>query len=533
MTSSRDTTVNRPNLRVKSLRRPVPRAVTLACCLVMSPGSLVWAQYAEPGPVDAEAGPRAGIWVEPRITTGVTFTNNGTQATSNPTAEQVLEVTPGVRVVMNSPRAKGFIDYSLSALYHAQGTSGDNFRNALNANVTLEAVDNRAFLDVSGVMSDEVVSAFGTQSLGRTDVNRTETSSFRVSPYLVGDLGGSASYELRYGAEVLNTDDNTRSDITVQDLSLRMRSDMVGQTLGWSLDASAMTADYSLGRRTRSDQVQGGLLYAVSPQLLVTLLAGVEANDVLTPTREKYNTGGLSLDWRPSERTRVVAGAQKRYFGTGHNLSFEHRTGRTVWRITDTRDVVNNPLDPRSAALGSIYGLLYNLYAGQEPDPVRRARLVEAELLRLGLPSDVAGFDNFLSSSPTLDRAQGISVALVGLRDVVTFALNRTTSRRLDPTTQTLGDDFDGNERIQQHSWNVIYAHRLSPLTTYTASLGWQKNKGVISGRDNRLTSLTLGTTTRLSLRTSASFQILRAVYDRLDSPYGETAISAFITHRF
>ena len=42
-----------------------------------------------------------------------------------------------------------------------------------------------------------------------------------------------------------------------------------------------------------------------------------------------------------------------------------------------------------------------------------------------------------------------------------------------------------------------------------------------------------LGMTTRISLRTSATLQLLRALYDRDGGAYRETAVSALITHRF
>ncbi|WP_428300735.1 TIGR03016 family PEP-CTERM system-associated outer membrane protein [Hydrogenophaga sp.] len=523
-----------PTMRTRALSLPAQRTLVVACCTALSSMCHLqaFAQDATQPPAAAEVPPRAGIWVEPRVTVGATLTNNGTLASTNPQSEQVLEVSPGVRAILNKPRAKGFFDYSLTSLYHAQGTSGDNFRNALNANMTFEAVDNTVFLDASGIMSDEVISAFGTQSSGRSDINRASTASFRLSPYVRGTLGGRVNYELRYSAEALDTDAAVRSDITVQSLSVRMRSELTGQSLGWSFDASTQDAEYSLGRRTRSDTVQGGLLYALNPQVLVTVTAGVEANDVITLTRESYNTAGLNFDWRPSDRTRLQAGIQRRYFGTGHNVSFEHRTGRTVWRYTDTRDVVNSPLESADASLGSIYGLLDSLYTSQEPDPIRRAQLVEAELVRLGLPPDARVFQSFLSSSATLDRSQQLSVALVGQRDVITLSLGRGDSRRLDPTLN-LGDDFDIGGPIRQQSWGVNYAHRLTPITTYTIGLASQKNKSTVAGLDNRLTSFTLGLSTRISLRTSGSLQFQRTDYDRAIGSYGETAISAFITHRF
>lgn len=527
-------------------RLPARHALALACATLVA--SLWWGQaQAQPQavpqidvplPGDTTPSdqpppvPRTGSWVEPRVTTGLTLTNNGPLAPVDPPSEQILEVTPGIRVVLNGPRAKGFLDYSLSALYHAQGTSGDNFRNALNADLTFEAVDNRLFLDASGIISDEVISAYGTQSFGRVEGNRSETKSFRLSPYVRGMLGSMAEYELRYSLETLQTDTIVRSDITAQDVSLALRSDISGRRFGWLVDAAVQDADYSLDRRTRSNLIQGGLLFAASPQLLLTLRAGRESNDIITPTRESYSTTGLNLDWRPSNRTRLQAGVERRYFGNGHNVSLEHRTGRTVWRFVDARDVADSPLDAETASLGSIYSLLDNLYASQEPDPVRRAQLVQAELLRLGLPANANGLQSVLASTATLDRAQQLSVALVGVRDVVTLALTRGSSRRLG-TAANLGDDLDNGNVIRQKSWSLNYSHRLTPITTYNAGVSWQKYDGLVFGETNRLTSFALGMTTRISLRTSATLQLLRALYDRDGGAYRETAVSALITHRF
>lgn len=513
---------------MRSPRRPALRDVALACGALLA--SVAWAQEIAPA-VDVEAPPRTGTWVEPRVSAGVTLTNNGARTGTNPRNDQILEVTPGVTMVLNAPRAKGFVDYSLSALHHVQGTVADEFVNSLNANVTFEAVSQFAYVDVSGVVADRSISAFGTQSFGRTDANRSETGSFRVSPYLRGIWGGAVNYELRYGIEKSNTAIDSRSDITVQDVSLRLRSDLTGQVVGWTFDSSTQDVDYTLGRRTRSDQVQVGLLYAASPQLLLSGQVGVESNNVITLQRESYNTTGLGLDWRPSDRTRLNAQVQKRYFGTGHNVSLEHRTARTVWRFTDTRDVVNNPLSASGAGLGSIYDLFNNLYASIEPDPVRRAQLVQAELLRLGLPTDAALAGGFLSSAPTVDRSQQLSLALVGVRSTVTFLLSRSSSTRLR-VAGNLGDDFDANSRIDQQSWSVIYAHRLTPLTSLSASLSRYKSEGTVVGANDRLTALTLGMTTRLALRTSGNLQFMRAIQNGA-SPYRESAISAFVTHRF
>ncbi|RJP67596.1 MAG: TIGR03016 family PEP-CTERM system-associated outer membrane protein [Comamonadaceae bacterium] len=532
MRKTREVIVKIHKLRAQAPGRPALRAVALACFAVLS--APAWAQVAEQsevrdGSVNAEGGPRRTVLISPAISTGVLITNNGTQ-TPTPRSEQILEVSPGVRAIINSARAKGFFDYSLSAQYRLQGTSGDYLRNQLNTAMTFEALGDRVFVDVSGVVGDETVSAFNTQALRPVDANRSRTTNFRVSPYVRGTFGNANTYELRYGLERATTSTDERSDVNVQDISLSMASDMTGRRFGWSLFALTQETEYSLSRNTRSDQVLAGLNYAATPQLLLTLQAGTESNDVLTANRESYSITGLNADWRPSNRTRMVAGVQRRYFGNGHNVLFEHRTAATVWRYSDTRDAVNNPLDS-GATLGSVYSQLENFYAG-EPDPVIRAQLIQEALLARGLPADAAAFNTVLTSSATLVRAQQLSLALLGPRDAITFLLLRTTSSRLGPAP-TLGDDFNLSQQIDQRSWSVNYSHRITPLTTYTLGMARLRNDGAVAGLSNRLNVFTTGLITRLGLRTTGAVQLQRSVYDQVGAPYSETAISANITHRF
>ena len=480
--------------------------------------------------VDAP-GPKPPVWIERRVTVGQTLSTNGNLST-NARSEQTTEVTPGIRAVFNTPRVQGFIDYSLSALFYAQGTSGNQFRNALNANANINAWDNRAFVDLSGVVSNQAISAFGPQSVnGRSDTNQSETASFRFSPYLRGSFAGDTDYELRYSLQTADTDSAARSDITDQTASLRLGSRPAGQTLGWSFNASSGATDYSRGRDTVSSSAQGGLIVAVSPQLQVTLLAGVESNDIVSLQKQSYNTAGVNVEWRPSERTRVFVGVEDRYFGTGHNIVLEHRTGQTLWSYTDTRGVVNNPLQESGVSLGSNFDFYNHLYQQQIPDPVLRARFVNDLLNFFNLPANAPVVQNFLTSSATLDRVQRVSVALSGIRSVWTLAVFRSNSSRLD-TIVSGGDDFDFNTDIKQQGWSLNYAHRLTPLISLNAGLTNQKSVGS-SGLNLRSTSASVGLGTRLSRRTSASVQLQRGNYNGSSGSYNDTAISGFITHRF
>ena len=514
---------------------PVRSSVSAAAALTVLLLS-VTAQTPASAQDGAATGPQSSLWLEPRVSLGVTLSDNGNLSATNPRSEQLLEISPGVQLVANGSRFKGFVDYSLTGLYDAQSTAGNAIRQTLNANGTLNAWDNRAFVDISGVIGNQAISAFSpTSSVLGGDTNRVQTASFRLSPYLKGELADTADYELRYSLETRNTQGGAQTDLTVQALSLALGSRPQGQTLGWSLNASSQNVAYSLGRSTQSNSLRAGLITTFSPQLRSTVFAGVESNDILTPARESYSTVGLDVDWRPSSRSRVFVGLENRYFGTAHNIALEHRTARTVWRLTDTRGVIDSPFQAVQASLGSIYSLLDNLYAPTVPDPVERAQRINAELRSLGLPADAPIFQSFLASAATIDRSQSLSLALVGQRSVVTFALTRNRSSRLQ-SLLNLGDDFDTNSRVDQQGWSVNLAHRLTPISSVSASLSRQTSEGIGIGlsQTNRNTSFALGYTTRVAPRTSASLQLRHTQYDNSAvNAFSETAVSGLLTHRF
>lgn len=471
------------------------------------------------------------LWVEGRVSAGVTLSSNGSQ-TQDARSEQVIEVSPGVRMVANGARVKGSLDYSLRAMHHFQGTSDDSLRHALNGQGSIEVWDGRAYVDASAAISDESVSAFGASGgSGISDNNRSATFSYRFSPYLKGRLFGAADYELRYSLAGSDTRQATRSDSQSQDLSLRLQG-MFNGPLGWSVQAQSGTTDYSQDRETRSDSVRLNLNYTATPQLMLNAVVGTERNDVLSVQRESYNITGVGADWRPSPRSRLSLDLQKRYFGHSHNLQLEHRTGLTLWRLRDSRDVSSTPSQAATASLGSLYDLLDAFYLTIEPDPVKRAQLVQADLLSLGLPGDTEVFQSFLTSTATLARTQSLSAILQGRRTVVTATFSRSRTSRLQSLI-TLGDDFDSSDYVLQQGLSLSVGHRLTPLTAVSADWSLQRNEGSQAGQKTSTNSFTLRVNTQLAARTSGSLQLRRSVQDSPTGGYGETSIAGVVNHRF
>lgn len=475
------------------------------------------------------------VTVTPRVTVSETITDNVRLASSNPQSEQITEITPGIRINIDGGRLKTYFDLGVSQLIYAQNTSKDRtqIQNALNTFGTFEAIDNWAFVDFNGSISRQSVSAFGTQSVANTSVNdnQAEVSNYRISPYLRGRLGYMADYEARYSRSTTRSDSALVSDVDTADTSVKLSGNSAFRSLGWTGDASRQTIEYSAGRTTEADRVNLGLTYSLSPQLNVFASGGRESNNFVALDKESSGTHSFGLNWAPSEATKLTASRSKRPFGDAHNVTFEHRSARTVWRFTDSKDVVTSPSQTGFASFGSIYDLLFSQFASTEPNPVARAALVNAYLQAYGLNPSATVVSNFLSSAVSLQRRQDLSFSLLGLRDTLTFIATRTDSSRLDTVSNAV-DDLANASRVRQQGFNVNYAHRLTP--DYSLGVLWsqQKTSADNNTQDTRLRSLNMNLSGKVGKRSSAVLGLRRVVSDGL-VPYTENAITGNLNVQF
>lgn len=520
---------------MKSSRLDRHRAgsIPLAAILVLATGASAVAQEA------GESAPaKRSVTITPRVSVTETLTNNVRLVSVGQQSEQITEISPGIRVNVDGARLKSYFDYSLSQVIYAQSSSPSRTQNALTTFGTLEAVDNWAFLDFSGSISQQAISAFGPQSLNNTSINanRAEVSSYRISPYVRGALGSWANYEARYSRSTTSSD-SAASDLTSDDATVRVGSSSSFQKLGWFAFANQQNVDYSTGRPTESGRVSVGLTYAVTPQLSLSANAGRESNNFTSLDKQSYGTNGVGVTWSPSQRTKFSAARDKRSFGNTHDVRFEHRTARTAWSFTDSKGISNTPNQLGVVSLGSVFDLLFNQFATLEPDPIARAQLVNAYLQANGMSPNFVVTNSFLTSALSLQRTQNLSFALLGVRDTITFIATRSESSRLD-TISTGGDDFDTSPLIRQHGFSVNYAHRLTPnyslgvLASQQTTAG-QTTAGSTSGLDTTLRSLNVNVTGKVSKQATATVGARHVVSSSSANPYTETAVTGNLNVQF
>lgn len=484
----------------------------------------------------ASAGAYSQVTIVPRVSITETVTDNVRLSNTSHQAEQITEIGAGIQINIDGGKLKTYFDYSGSSVMYAQGSSPNSteFQNGLNTFGTLEMVDNWAFVDFSGAISQQGISPFGTQSIGNTSINanRAEVSNYRLSPYVRGRLGSLADYEARYSRAITGSDAAATSGVTTVDGLVKISGDTSFRSLGWSADASQQSVDYSAGRSTEVDRFNLGLSYSFAPQFNVFASAGRESNNYTTFDKESYATSGFGANWSPSERTKLSAARYRRSFGDAHSLSFDYRTARTAWKYTDAKDVSATPNQIGFASLGSIYDILYSQFASIEPNPVSRAQLVNAFLQANGINPNAAVVSSFLTSALSVTRRQDLSFALLGVRDTVTFLATRSESNRLD-TLSTGVDDFNTSSLIRQRGFSVNYAHRLTPDYSLGVLVSQQHTSGDSNLQSTKLQLLNVNVTGKVGKQAVASVGVRHVVSSGNTAPYIENAVIGSLNVQF
>lgn len=470
--------------------------------------------------------------VVPSVSITETLTDNVSLSSADRQVELITQISPGIHLNMEGARVKGYFDYALNGVFYAQNSSPRNIQHALNTFATLEAVDDWAFVDFSGSISQQAVSAFGTQSFDNASINpnRAEVSTYQISPYVRGRLGNLASYEARYSRAVTSSDAAVGSSVNTNDGSIRLSGSSAFSNLGWSAAASRQSIDYSAGRPTEADRLNLGLSYAITPQLRVSANAGREANNYTSFDKKSYATSGFGVSWSPSAMTTLSASRDRRSFGNANSLSFEHRTARTAWKYSDSKDVTATPTQTGFASL-AIADLLYSQYVAIEKNPVSRAQF-NATLPQFGInPNDPFTF-GFLTSAISLQRRQELSFALLGVRDTVTFVATRGESTRLDTVTSAI-DDFNTSALVRQRGFSVNYVHRLTPNYSLGALASRQNTSGVSSLQDSTLRFINVSVSGKVGKQAAASVGVRRVVSSGSTVAYVENAITCTLTVQF
>ena len=408
----------------------------LAACLPLVVGQYAWAQVPTDLP-DSSVGStgkaltQRGWEIKPSLGLELTYTDNATLQSDNKQSDFILRTSPGIKVLGQSARARGYVDFQVQQVNYMDIEGKDRMQRALNGMGTLEVLDDWLFFDLSGRISRQAVSAFGTPASGSDSINSNvvETTMYQASPYIQGRLFGDTEYRLRLDNTWYGAKNGPMRDTAVQAIQANLSGGTGFSKLNWGLSANAQQITYSNDAENETDSIRGNLVYTVNPQLRFTAIGGQESNDYIDFRQQTTSITGWGVDWAPTERTKLGWTQENRYFGQGHNFNFTHRTAQTTWRLTDSRDVSIRSPQTMSYAMGTYFDLLNEQFKVSMPDDLERTRYILALLQSMGIPPDSNVIGGFQSSRASINRNKEASFIWSGVRNTITFSaqsLNRT-----------------------------------------------------------------------------------------------------------
>lgn len=468
-------------------------------------------------------------WViKPRISLTETLTDNANiNRTSNgKQSDAITQVAPGIRIEARTKRLNGYLDYALNSQFYANQPDYNRNQNSLNAFATLEAIDNWLFLDFSGVIAQQSISAFGDQSTSNTAINNnsTETSTYRFSPHIRGQLGGTVDYLLRYTQSTTQSSNNTASNVDVAQWTGQVNGSTPFQSLRWSVDANQQTTDYSRGRKTDAEQARGLLNYALTPQFRLNVSAGRETNNYASLDQQSHTTHGYGFDWNPTTRTKLSVFKEKRFFGNGHNINFTHRFPMSSVSFTDTKNVSVLPNQFANASLSNLYPQFAQVCTQILGSSQDQSLIDSCILSILGDQTNTQANNSALNSRATIQRQQQLSLALFGARNTLTLMANRGENQ--STLAGAANDDLSTYSTINQQGLSLSLLHRLSERSNLNLLGSRQESKG--SGTTSIKTTTTLyqvNFSTKLGAKTTGSLSARRSEFDSSANPYTENAL--------
>lgn len=469
--------------------------------------------------------------LELRMSVMQTLTDNVELSDTDKHAESITRLSPGLRWVSRTGRVRGFVDYSLNTLTYARRGSTD-LRNALVSNATAELLERRAYLDTQAVISQQSVNPLDTQSIddqvGRS--NRTEVRTLNLTPRVQGRLGDAVQWDASLAYQGSHSTSATTSSFSSTTTQARLSNGEALTALRWSLQASHIARSFSSGRSTVQDSLRGVLDYRLNPELSTGVIAGWEATDISSSTKESRTNYGLRLNWVPSERARLNAEVERRFFGNAHNISFLYRLPRAVLSYTDVRSLSNGVGQPSSVTEGTWYSVLDKTIPSSVTNPAERDALVRDYLNQYNINANPELLQSFLSSGVTVNRQQQLSFAWLLQRDTVTLAMQQSDGRRIS-TVVSGSDVFSSFSDIQQRGYSLTLAHRLTALSTL--SLGFTQ-RGTIGGDfETRLRTMTASWSTQLNKSTKFSLLGRHSRFTSTAAPYSESALVGSLSATF
>lgn len=477
--------------------------------------------------------------LEPSIFVQETLTDNVNLVPSSlATSDLVTEITPVLRFTEKGARTRLAGSIAVQGLLYARtGAENNKIYPLADLLGNVELLDNFFYVEGAVNVLQQFFNPFGAQptNIANATPNRYTTALYRVSPYIQGTATGGVNYQLRNNSIWSNLNGAPIAANNSYTSEWVGKVDGPATPLGWSVDFDLTDVKFNNQAPQKTNLGRLGTRYFYDPQIHLRADVGYEDNHYSLSSFRGY-IYGVGIDWRPTERTSVVANWEHRFFGSSYLLSFDHRTPLSAWSVIASRNITSYPQQLASLPSGNVQGILNQLFLSRIPDPTQRQDAIDALILSQGLPTNLLSPVNLYTQQILIAENLRATVGLVGVRNTLFLTLFYLRNEPITGSGNPLPPIFsNANNDTTQQGASLVWTHNLSPAAMLNLAVDATQSKlnAPLTGTTNQ-GAIRLFVTSPISASTTvfagARYQISRSdvVVD-----YNEAAIFAGLNHTF
>lgn len=443
-------------------------------------------------------------------------TGTGSSAGGEKVSDTTLELIPSVALRAEGKRFRIGGSLGLDALKYLNDTQPSRVLPRIDLTSSLEAIERLFFIEAGVVARQQAESVFGPRVQSGSTTNTATVYDYRVAPRFEGRLAGDTTYRLGADSSWSHTVSASDTSTGGQDggtyqgnytLLVRHRP----TPLGWTLDVQRRETRFESGQVTatgtspdaKTDSGRLSLDYALTPEFSLSARGGFEKTNI-TVEESRQTIYGAGFAWKPSARTDLNAFWERRFFGNGWNLAFNHRMPRLAWSLSWTRELQSfNENFLTLPVTNDVAALLDAAFATRIADAAERARVVADLMARQGLPSSLSTETALFRQRISIVQARRLSVTYVGINNSVT--LSGYSTRTEDPN----GSIFavaQGSLNVQQDGVGLSFSHQLGGQAALAVTGLYSRAHGLdqTAPSESRQTTVETRFTRQLSPKSSA-----------------------------
>ncbi len=262
-------------------------------------------------------------------------------------ADTALETTPYISAQAVSGRTNLDLYYQLQAINYAENDDANTVYHQLYADMNMELFKEFLFMDVRATNSQNIISTAGKVPVDNVSIstNRTDVSTFSVSPYISKNYSGNIKMLLRVTFNKTKYDDefvtNIGSDVENKIYNFAL-SNAAKSHFSWQLDLNRDEFSTNVVSKNYYEVKSMTVSYGESSQLRPYAVVGDEDNSIYQST---MNSGGgfwsVGLKWNPTPRTAISASGGQRFYGDSKTFAWETQ-GRRLKLVIDYNEAVTS-----------------------------------------------------------------------------------------------------------------------------------------------------------------------------------------------